>query len=66
MKITLIIGEKREFREYDQNITIKELLDDISMPSETAVIKKNDEIVLDDEIVEEDDIIEVIKVIYGG
>ncbi|AXV38045.1 MAG: MoaD/ThiS family protein [Methanobacteriaceae archaeon] len=66
MKITLIIGDKEESKDYSQNKTIKELLDDMDMPSETVVVKKNNEIVMEDELIEDDDIIEVIKVIYGG
>ncbi|GAB4305850.1 MAG: MoaD/ThiS family protein [Methanobacteriaceae archaeon] len=66
MKITLIIGEKKELKDYSDNKTIKELLDDIDMPSETVVVKKNNEIVMEDEKIENNDVIEVIKVIYGG
>ena len=66
MKITLIIGEKKESKDYSNDKTIKELLNDINMPSETVVVKKNNEIVMEDEKIENDDVIEVIKVIYGG
>jgi len=66
MRITLIIGEKKESKDYSNNKTIKELLDDINMPSESVVVKKNNEIVMEDEKIENDDVIEVIKVIYGG
>ena len=66
MKITLIIGDKKESKDYLKNKTIKELLDDMDMPSETVVVKKNNEIVTEDDLIQEDDVIEIIKVIYGG
>ncbi|QUH23720.1 MoaD/ThiS family protein [Methanobacterium alkalithermotolerans] len=66
MKFTLINNKKTEQLSFKNNLTIKELLDQIEKPLETVVIKKNGQIVLEDEIIQEGDIIEVIQIIYGG
>jgi sulfur carrier protein len=66
MKITLIIGEDTEKIEIPGKTTIKGLLDLIDLPSETVVVKKNNEIVIEEEFIQKNDVIEVIKVIYGG
>jgi sulfur carrier protein len=66
MKIKLIIGENEDILEISDNKTVKNLLDDIDIASETVVVKKNDCIVIDEEPVEDGDLIEVIQVIYGG
>ncbi|GAB6055852.1 MoaD/ThiS family protein [Methanobacterium movens] len=66
MKFTLINNKKTEQLSFKNNLTIKELLDQIEKPLETVVIKKNGQIVLEDEIIQEGDTIEVIQIIYGG
>jgi sulfur carrier protein len=66
MRLKLIIGENEEIIEISDNKTIKNLLDDIDIASETVVVKKNNYIVIDEEPVEDGDSIEVIQVIYGG
>jgi len=66
MEITVIFGKKQENREIKDNTTIKEVLNSMNISSETVVIKRNDEIVIDEESLENGDVIEVIRVIYGG
>jgi sulfur carrier protein len=66
MKITVTIGDENEVKEISNNITIKDLLKILEIPSETVVVKKNEYIVINEEIVEEGDNIEIIKVIFGG
>ncbi|MFY9638494.1 MAG: MoaD/ThiS family protein [Methanobacterium sp.] len=66
MRVKLIIGENEDIIEISGNKTIKNLLDDIDIASETVVVKKNNYIVIDEEPVEDGDSIEVIQVIYGG
>jgi sulfur carrier protein len=66
MKITVTIGDENEVKEISKNMTIKDLLKILEIPSETVVVKKNDYIVINEVIVEEDDNIEIIKVIFGG
>ena len=66
MEITVIFGEKEESREIQENATIKEMLDIMDISSETVVVKRNNEIVMEEESLVNGDIIEVIRVIYGG
>jgi sulfur carrier protein len=66
MEITVIFGKKQENREIKEDTTIKEVLNSMDISSETVVIKRNDEIVIDEESLENGDVIEVIRVIYGG
>ena len=66
MKITLIIGADKKIREIPENTTIKDLLEQLDMPSEAVVVKKNNEIAMEEEPLEDGDIVEIIRVIYGG
>ena len=66
MEITVIFGKNEENREIQENTTIKEVLDAMDISSETVVVKRNNEIVMDEESLVDGDIIEVIRVIYGG
>ena len=70
MSFTLKIKDKIEEREIDGDLTIKDLLDDLDLSSETMVSKKNGEIVIEEETIEDTiedgDEIEFIQIIYGG
>lgn len=66
MAITVIIGKDKQAVEINGNMTIKEVLDTMNISSETVVIKRNNEVVIEEEILEDGDVIEVIRVIYGG
>ena len=66
MSFTLKIKDKVEERELDGELTIKDLLDNLELSSETMVSKKNGEIVIDEEKIEDGDEIEFIQIIYGG
>ena len=66
MTFKLTIKDKVEEREIDGDLTIKELLDDLDLSSETIVSKKNGEIVIEDAVIEDGDEIEFIQIIYGG
>ncbi|KAF5069006.1 ThiS family protein [anaerobic digester metagenome] len=66
MEIKLTIGEKKELKEFPSNLTVKEMLELLDVPSETVVVKKNNRIVIDEELLEDGDELEVIQVIYGG
>ncbi len=65
MTFKLTIKDKVEERELDGSLTIKELLDDLDLSSETMVSKKNGEIVVEDVNIEDGDEIELIQIIYG-
>jgi len=66
MAITVIIGKDKQAVEINENMTIKEVLDTMNISSETVVVKRNNEVVIEEEILEDGDVIEVIRVIYGG
>jgi sulfur carrier protein len=66
MSFTLKIKDKIEERELDGELTIKDLLDNLELSSETMVTKKNGEIVIEEEKIEDGDEIEFIQIIYGG
>jgi len=66
MTFKLKIKDKVEERELNGSLTIKELLDDLDLSSETMVSKKNGEIVVEDVTIEDGDEIELIQIIYGG
>lgn len=66
MSFTLKIKDNIEEKELDGDLTIKELLDDLDLSSETMVTKKNGEIVIEEETIEDGDEIEFIQIIYGG
>jgi sulfur carrier protein len=66
MSFTLKIKDKVEERELDGELTIKDLLDNLELSSETMVTKKNGEIVIEEEKIEDGDEIEFIQIIYGG
>ena len=66
MSFKLTIKDKVEERELKDDLTIKGLLDELDLSSETIVSKKNGEIVIDEAIIEDGDEIEFIQIIYGG
>ena len=66
MEITVIFGKKQENKEIQENTTIKEVLNVMDISSETVVVKRNNEIVMEEESLVNGDIIEIIRVIYGG
>lgn len=66
MSFKLKIKDKVEERETSDDLTIKDLLDDLDLSSETMVTKKNGELVIEEERIEDGDEIEFIQIIYGG
>lgn len=66
MEVTVIFGKKEENRVILEETTIKEVLDAMDISSETVVVKRNNEIVIEEELLVDGDVIEVIRVIYGG
>lgn len=66
MEVTVIFGKKEESREIQENTTIKEVLNAMDISSETVVVKRNNEIVMEEESLVNGDTIEIIRVIYGG
>jgi sulfur carrier protein len=66
MKFTLIFNDKNEIKPLNKDISIKDLLEDLNISSETIVAKKNGDIVIEDEKIENGDEIHLIQIIYGG
>ena len=67
MTFTLIfkdINEKRDIPK--ENYTIKDLLNDLELSSQTIVPKQNGELVIEDSEIQNDDEIRLIQIIYGG
>ena len=67
MAFTLIfkdINEKREIPK--ENYTIKDLLNDLELSSQTIVPKQNGELVIEESEIQNDDEIRLIQIIYGG
>ena len=52
--------------ESEENKTVKDVLDELEIPIETVVIRKNGELIIEEDEISDGDIIEVIRVIYGG
>ncbi|MBS6828017.1 MAG: MoaD/ThiS family protein [Methanobrevibacter smithii] len=67
MTFTLIfkdINEKRDIPK--ENYTIKDLLNDLELSSQTIVPKQNGELVIEESEIQNDDEIRLIQIIYGG
>ncbi|MCL2688035.1 MAG: MoaD/ThiS family protein [Methanobrevibacter sp.] len=67
MNFKLIFNDKNEIKSLDnENTSIKDILEEMELSSETIVAKKNGDIVIEDEKIEDGDEIQIIQIIYGG
>ena len=67
MNFTLIFKNNKETKSLaNDNTSIKDILEDMDLSSETVVAKKNGEVVVEDEKIEDGDEIQLIQIIYGG
>jgi len=67
MNFTLIFKNNKETKPLaNDNITIKDILEEMNLSSETVVVKKNGEVVVEDEKIQDGDEVQLIQVIYGG
>lgn len=67
MGFTLIYNNKTEEKEIpSDDYTIKNLIDELNLESETIVAKQNDKIVIDSSKINESDEIKLIRIIHGG
>ena len=57
------INEKRQLKE---NYTIKDLLDDLELSSQTTVAKQNGELTIEASTINDGDEIQLVQIIYGG
>ncbi|MBO6110433.1 MAG: MoaD/ThiS family protein [Methanobrevibacter sp.] len=58
------INEKRELK--SNNYSIKNLLNDLELSSQTTVAKQNGELSIEDNIIRDGDEIQLLQIIYGG
>ncbi len=66
MSFKLKFKDIDETRELKENFTIKNLLNELELSSQTIVAKQNGEITVEDSIINEGDEIQLIQIIYGG
>jgi sulfur carrier protein ThiS len=50
----------------DKKCTVEELLSELKINPETAIVTKNDEVALSDEMLSEKDEVKILSVISGG
>lgn len=58
------IDEKRDIPK--ENYTIKDLLNDLELSSQTIVPKQNGDLVIEESEIRDDDEIQLVQLIYGG
>lgn len=58
------INEERQIPK--ENYTIKDLLNDLELSSQTIVPKQNGELVIEESEIKNDDEIQLVQIIYGG
>jgi len=67
MNFKLIFNNKNEIKSLvNDNTSIRDILEEMDLSSETIVAKKNGDIVIEDEKIEDGDEIHLIQIIYGG
>lgn len=67
MTFTLLFKDISEERDIPkENYTIKDLLNDLELSSQTIVPKQNGELVIEESEIHDDDKIRLIQIIYGG
>lgn len=67
MSFTLKYTNVSESREIpNENYTIKDLIMELGLSSQTVVSKQNDELVIEDTVINDSDEIKLIQIIYGG
>lgn len=57
------INEKRQLKE---DYTIRNLLEDLELSSQTTLAKQNGELTIEDSIINDGDDIQLVQIIYGG
>lgn len=66
MSYKLIFKELKEERELSSKTTIRDVLDDLNISSQTVVTKQNGDVVIEDNEIHDGDEIQIIQIIYGG
>ena len=55
-----------ETRDLKENFTVKDLLNELELSSQTIVAKRNGELTIEDSVIEDGDEIQLVQIIYGG
>ena len=66
MSFNLKIKDVTETRELNENYTIKDLLTELELSTQTNVVKQNGELAIEDSTINDGDEIQIIQIIYGG
>ncbi len=66
MEFTLKFKQIDEKRDLKENYTIKDLLNELSLSSQTIVAKQNGDLTIEDSVIEDGDEINLVQIIYGG
>ena len=66
MNFNLKFKDIDEKRELSENYTIKNLLDDLGLNSQTVVAKQNGELTIEENEINDEDETKLIQIIYGG
>ena len=66
MKFNLKFNDIDEERNLNENYSIKNLFDDLSVSRQTIVAKQNGEIAVEESVINNGDTIQLIQIIYGG
>lgn len=66
MKFTVIYNNETFNKESDIDLTIKDVLDEMGLSSQTTIAKRNGDIVIEESSIQEGDTIQFVQIIYGG
>ena len=66
MEYKLKFKDIAETRQLKEDFTIKDLLNELKLSSQTTVAKQNGELTIEDSIINEGDEIQLVQIIYGG
>lgn len=66
MKFNLKFNDIDEERNLNENYSIKNLFDDLSVSGQTIVAKQNGELAVEESLINDGDTIQLIQIIYGG
>lgn len=66
MSFTVLYNNEEKNFDYEDGLTIQNILDKLEISSETVVSKQNGDIVVEDTPIEDGDEIKIIQIIYGG
>lgn len=66
MNFNLKFKDINETRQLNENYTIKNLLDDLELSSQTIVAKQNGELSIEESVIGDGDEIQLVQIIYGG